>query len=239
MMSMPQNHSRDPQNQYIGATGSVIAPVNIDWLGFISDVIPLMIVGAAYAVSSQFLPFAAGPPNATGIQDHLMYSLGISLGGGAIGLFGGLVLAFVMGNATEQNTDQRFIFFTVFPLMPLLGLLTILWFGLKDATGGIVLAALVTALAVTSIVLPVVRDAGGRRSALIDAAVLAIFCALGAEITREVFGSDMGLGALASKAMYTFDMATTFFVLFIIALLTTVLAVTRRTIQLYLSMRAI
>jgi ABC-type nitrate/sulfonate/bicarbonate transport system permease component len=233
MMSMQHDHSREPH--IVSPAGSVIAPVNIDWIGFASDLIPIAIVGAAYSVSAQFLPFGSGPASTAGVLGHLVYSLSIACGGALAGLIAGSILAFAMGSSSEQGSDQRFLFFTCFPLLPVLSLLGSLWFGMDSSTGGLLLGAIFAAAAVTAVMLPAARDDSRRSPAFVDAAVLALLCALGVEITREAFGGAMGLGALATKAMFTFDMPSTFLVLFILAIISSALAMLRRAARLYLS----
>jgi ABC-type nitrate/sulfonate/bicarbonate transport system permease component len=239
-MSAPQDHGRDPKNLCVGgAPGSAVTPKTFDLFGFVCDVIPIVIAGIAYAISSQFIPMSGGPVDAARIQEYLTYSVTVSVVGGAFGLVGGFILAIVMSNATEQDTDQRLLFFAVFPLVPMLGLLTILWFGLNSATAGIVFGSALSALAVIPILLPFTRGTARRGSTLIDAAFVAFSCSLGAELTREALGGEKGLGGLALKAMYSFDMSTTFYVIFVIALLMSALALVRRARQHYLSQGAI
>jgi ABC-type nitrate/sulfonate/bicarbonate transport system permease component len=217
-----------------GQTGTSSSP---DWLGFILDLTPLYIYGAAYATTTQMLPFSVGTVDPKIIQDHLAYSLPIAAGGAAIGMVIALVLAFLLSAALEYESDQRFLFFTIVPLLPLLGLLMMLWFGIGNPAGGMILAVIFSAAAAIPILMPLARESDKRPSILIDAVFTSFVCALACEILRESLGSAKGIGYFAMQSIATFDVPKFFLVLLVLCIMTSALAVARRGAQFMLTQR--
>jgi len=207
---------------------------NYNWLGCLFDLIPIFVAIVAYAITAQIVGNVAGTAKTAEIQDHLIYTLSIAIGAAASGLIIALGLTFLIASTKSlRESDQRFLFFTLLPLIPLLAQLSILWFGFGIAAGFVV-ATVIVVCADVPILLPLIRDASQRTSAIIDAMFVSCVCGLGLQIFREAVGSNKGLGYFATMAITMFDIDSFFLVLFMIAIFTSVLALLRRVAQMAL-----
>jgi ABC-type nitrate/sulfonate/bicarbonate transport system permease component len=205
-----------------------------NWVGCLFDLTPVFIAIVAYAISAQIFGNVAGTGKTAEIQDHLIYTLSIAIGAAALGFIIALGLTLLIASTKSlRESDQRFLFFTLLPLIPLLAQLSILWFGF-GISGGLVLATIIVVCAVIPILLPLIGNPSQRTSAIIDAIFVSCVCGLGLQIFREAVGSNKGIGYFATMAIAMFDIDSFFFVLLMIAIFTSVLALLRRAAQMAL-----
>jgi len=207
---------------------------NSNWLGCLFDLTPIFIAVVAYAVTVQIFGNAAGTMTTAEIGVHVIYTFSIAIGAAALGFIIALGLAIPLASTKSlRESDQRFLFFTVLPLLPLLVLVFILWFGFGIAAG-LVLATVVVVCADVPILLPSIRDPGQRGSAVADAIFVSCMCGLGLQILQEALGSTKGIGYFATRAMTLFDIGGVFVVLFVVAIFASILALLRRAVQMAL-----